>query len=42
MKGRARAVVTTDGDTFVSTVGDERQDVVQLIRHATRLGDVAD
>ena len=31
--------MTTDGYTFVSTVGDERQYVVQLIRHATRLGD---
>ena len=33
--------VTTDGDTLVDTVGGVRKDVVELVRHATRLGDVA-
>jgi hypothetical protein len=41
-KGRARVTVTTDGDTLVGTVGDERKDVVQLVGHTTRLGYVAD
>lgn len=34
--------VSTNGDTFVNTVGGVRQDVVELVRHTTRLGDIAD
>ena len=30
-EGRAGVAVTTNGDTLVGTVGDERQDVVQLV-----------
>ena len=36
-EGGAWVVVTADGDTFVSAIGDEREDVVQLVRHASGL-----
>jgi len=39
-KGRARVTITTDGNTFVGAVGDEGEDVVELVGHAPRLRDV--
>lgn len=41
-EGRTGVAVTTDGDTLVGTVGDEGEDVVQLVRHTTRFRDVTD
>ena len=41
-EGRAGVAVTTDGNTLVRAVGDEREDVIQLVGHASGLGDVAD
>lgn len=41
-EGRARVAVTADGDALVRAVGRVGEDVVELVRHAARLGDVAD
>jgi len=37
-ESRARITITANRNTFVGTVGDQRQDVVELIRHASRFG----
>ena len=34
--------VTTNGNTLVGAVGHKGEDVVQLVQHASRLGNVAD
>lgn len=34
--------ITTDSNTLVNTVGSVGQDVVELVRHTTRLGNVSD
>jgi hypothetical protein len=41
-ESRARVTITTDSDTLVGTVGDEREDVVKFIGHASRLGNISD
>ncbi len=41
-EGRSGVAVTTDGDTLVRAVGDERENVVQFVGHASGLGDVSD
>ena len=41
-KSRARVAITTDGNTLIGAVGDDRKDVVELVGHASRFGDVAD
>lgn len=40
-EGSAGVSVTTDGNTLVDAVGGVREDVVELVGHTTRLGDVA-
>lgn len=41
-EGGTRISVTANGNTLVNTVGVLRDDVVQLVGHATGLGDVSD
>src|SRR6266576_3729624 len=36
----SRVAITTDGNTLVSAIGIQREDIVQLIRHATRLRNI--
>src|SRR6266849_926278 len=38
----SRVAITTDGNTLVSTIGIQREDVVQLVRHATRFRNITD
>jgi hypothetical protein len=39
-EGGARVTVTSNSDTLIHAVSVVGNDVVQLVRHATRLGDV--
>ena len=41
-RGPGIAAVTTNGNTLVGAVGHNGEDVVQLVQHASRLGNVAD
>ena len=40
--GGAGVTVSANGDTLVGAIGDEGKDVVQLVRHASRLGYISD
>jgi hypothetical protein len=40
-EGGSRVTITTDGDTLVGPVGDDREDVVEFVEYTVGLGDVA-
>ncbi len=41
-KGSSRVSITTNGNTFVNTICCQGDDVVELVGHAARLGNIAD
>jgi hypothetical protein len=41
-EGRSRVSIAANGHTFVDTIGNICDDVVKLVGHTTRLGDVCD